>query len=279
MRIRIIPYVTGVFFLLLVPYVLTMAINGMDTALLTRTPDVEACLPAMVSMQISDEYDRETIKSQTVIARTNLYRRLMEKESLRDILGEIRENLGTGFAFWQMPKSVYEKAAEQTEGQVLAYEGELVLVPYHEISSGRTRDGTEVFHDEAYSYLQAVDSSSDKKSPDYLNSTYIAQQQMPKSLEVAQRDSSGYILSLLADGNPLEGEAFRQGMGLSSSDFTIQKFNGKIRFLCKGIGHGLGFSQYGGNAAAEEGSTYEEILQMYFPSMELTQISGIFTKK
>ena len=32
-----------------------------------------------------------------------------------------------------------KKAAEETRGQVLISEGELKLVPYHEISNGQTR--------------------------------------------------------------------------------------------------------------------------------------------
>ena len=39
----------------------------------------------------------------------------------------------------------YGAAAEATVGQVLTYNGKLKLVPYHEISSGKTRDGKEVF--------------------------------------------------------------------------------------------------------------------------------------
>ena len=146
--------------------------------------------------------------------------------------------------------------------------GELKLVPYHEISSGQTRDGATAFHDEEYSYLKSVDSSIDKESPSYLNSTYISVQQMPSQLNIEEREESGYVVSLTADDNLLEGESFAQGMGLSSSDFTIQKIGEEIRFLCRGRGHGVGFSQYGGNALAREGSTWEEILEIYFPAME-----------
>ncbi len=279
MKEKILFYLTGVCLLLLLPYGFTIVMNGMDTALLSRSPDMEACLPVMLSVQISDEYELETIKSQAVIARTNFYRRLIQKESLSEILGEIRQNMLEGYEFWKLPGEIYEKAAEQTEGQVLTFEEELKLVPYHEISSGQTREGTEVFHNEAYTYLKSVDSSSDKNSPDYISSTYISQQQMPKVLEVEQRDASEYVMSLRADGNLLEGEAFRQGLGLASSNFTMQEIGGEIRFLCKGKGHGLGFSQYGGNEQAKTGASYQEILELYFPAMELEDINGIFAKK
>ena len=37
----------------------------------------------------------------------------------------------------------------------------------------------------------------------------------------------------------------------------------------RGSGHGVGFSQFGGNEMAKNGSSAEEILKKYFPEMEL----------
>ena len=265
----------SMFLFLLFPYLLTIFINGVDTALLNRGINVENLLPGIVSMQISPEYEKETIKAQTVIARSNLYRKIKETDDLSEIFAMIRESAGETGKIWVLPESVYEEAAEETRGQVLSFEGELKLVPYHEISGGMTRNGIEVFQDEEYSYLKAVDSSIDRKSPDFLNSTYFLQQQLPAKLEIVERDSSGYVKSLLADQNILEGEAFRQGMGLSSSDFTIQKVGDRYRFLCKGKGHGIGFSQYGGNVLAKNGKNYAEILNYYFPAMILDNVNDV----
>lgn len=274
MKEKISGFLTGSFLFLLFPYVITMLINGMDTALLNRLLDLEACLPGMVSLQIPADYELEAVKSQTIIARTNLYRQIREEKNLAGVLEELRENIRETRDFWFFPEEIYEEAAGQTEGLVLYYEGELKLVPFHEVSGGKTRDGEEVLHDEEFSYLEAVDSSADKTSPDYLNSTYVSQQQMPKELEVNKRDSAGYVTSLLADGNVLEGEAFRQGMGLESSNFTIQKVGEEYRLLCKGKGHGLGFSQYGGNEIARAGGKYQDILAAYFPEMEIGTVEN-----
>ena len=75
--------------------------------------------------------------------------------------------------------------------------------------------------------------------------------------------------SLTADDNILEGTAFASGMGIASPAFSIQKLDDRIRFLSKGKGHGLGFSQYGGDVLAKEGKTWQEILHIYFPLMEI----------
>mgnify|MGYP000485474346 FL=1 len=120
------------------------------------------------------------------------------------------------------------------------------------------------FHNEDDSYLRSVHSLVDKNAKDYLNSVYINKNVLPERIEIKSRDSAGYVTEILADGKVLEGEAFRKGMGLTSSNFTIQKSGKEIRFLCRGKGHGLGFSQYGGNEMAKESANAKEILQYYF---------------
>ena len=110
---------------------------------------------------------------------------------------------------------------------------------------------------------------------DYLNSVYINKNVLPERIEIKSRDSAGYVTEILADGKVLEGEAFRKGMGLTSSNFTIQKSGKEIRFLCRGKGHGLGFSQYGGNEMAKESANAKEILQYYFPEMDVLNIKSV----
>lgn len=133
----------------------------------------------------------------------------------------------------------------------------------------------EVFHNEDDSYLRSVHSFVDKNAKDYLNSVYINKNVLPERIEIKSRDSAGYVTEILADGKVLEGEAFRKGMGLTSSNFTIQKSGKEIRFLCRGKGHGLGFSQYGGNEMAKESANAKEILQYYFPEMDVLNIKSV----
>ena len=224
-------YFSRIMLALMLPYLITILVNGPETAMESRKFDVEMFLPVVVYAQISDSYEKETIKAQAVIARTNFYRRMDSVESLQEIAAEVKEKMNSTYSFFIFPKAVFEKAVAETKGKVLTWNQELKLVPYHEISAGRTRDGEEVFHDEEYAYLKSVDSKMDKSSPEYLNSSYIKEQQMPGELEIKERDSAGYVTELLADGNILLGEAFRMGMGLSSASFTIQRIGGNMRFL------------------------------------------------
>ena len=253
----------------LLPYLSVSVINGSERILLNYRPDSEVYLTAVLSCQISPDYELQTVEAQAVIARSNLFRKFAEEENRLDVLREMGKSIRNQWKWW-ISDEIYEDAVENTEGKVLLVDGKLDLVPYHEISGGTTRDGETVFGSSEYQYLKSVDSSADKNSPDYFSSTYISERQLPKELEIKERDSAGYVLSLQADDKILEGEMFALGMGLPSSNFSIQKTGSKVRFLCRGKGHGLGFSQYGGNELAKDGSLWEEILEEYFPEMEIS---------
>lgn len=275
------PGTTGIFCLFFIPYMITIIFNGVDTTLINRKFDVETILPVIVAGQIGDNYELETIKAQAVIARSNLYRTVKEQKSLNSVLNQIRDeikNKSLKSLYLLLMQDKYERAVKETKGKVITWENKLKLVPYHEISAGDTRDGEEVFHSEEDAYLKSVHSSVDKESEDFLNSVYINKNILPKELEIKSRDSAGYVTELLADGKVLEGESFRMGMGLSSANFTIQTIGNKVRFLCKGKGHGLGFSQYGGNEMVKNSKTEEEILEYYFPEMEIVEIDAVMSK-
>ena len=262
-------WVTKIFLLLTLPYLVTVFVNGLEAVSVNKTTDMENILPIILREQISPEHQIETIEAQAVIARSNFMRKKKEKKDTGSILREISNNVKQNGRVWKIPEVCYETAVKNTQGQILTVDGELKLVPYHEISAGETRDGEAAFHDPQYAYLKSVDSSADKDATEYLNSTYVSEQQLPKDLTISLRDKSGYVQSLMADENILEGTAFASGMGIASPAFSMQKLDDRMRFLSKGKGHGLGFSQYGGDALAKEGKTWQEILHIYFPLMEI----------
>ena len=262
-------WVTKIFLLLTLPYLVTVFVNGPEAVSVNKTTDMENILPIILRGQISPEHQIETIEAQAVIARSNFMRKIQEQKDTGSILREISNNVKQNGRVWKIPEVCYETAVKNTQGQILTVDGELKLVPYHEISAGETRDGEAAFHDPQYAYLKSVDSSADKDATEYLNSTYVSEQQLPKDLTISLRDKSGYVQSLMADENILEGTAFASGMGIALPAFSMQKLDDRMRFLSKGKGHGLGFSQYGGDALAKEGKTWQEILHIYFPLMEI----------
>ena len=70
-------------------------------------------------------------------------------------------------------------------------------------------------------------------------------------------------------GVPVSGGEMRSLFALRSSNFTATVENGAISFSVTGYGHGVGMSQYGANALAKAGKSYEEILKWYYTGITL----------
>ena len=76
----------------------------------------------------------------------------------------------------------------------------------------------------------------------------------------------GQPAGLRADG---AGYRLRKALGLRSACFTVVCQSGTFSFTTRGYGHGVGMSQWGAKALAEQGADYRAILAHYYPGTEL----------
>ena len=278
--------------MLLLPLGFTALISGKDAIEINKQMDMEVYLPVMLCREIPWDYEEEMLKAQAVLIRSSLYLRLENKELDQTELKENLENYKNNSQKeqYQMAYKRMEKAVNVTKGQVISYQGEICSGVFHRVSAGQTREGSEVLQDTKMSFLKSVDSSQDIQSEDYLHGHYfteealkdrlleiypdieLSDQPLTEQIVVEKRDSQEYVLEIRVGSLTVPGEEFRNNLELSSSNFTVQNLDGKIRFLCKGLGHGLGMSQYGGNELAKEGKTYEQIIFTYFPDVILKKI-------
>lgn len=278
--------------MLLLPLGFTALISGKDAIEINKQMDMEVYLPMMLCREIPWGYEEEMLKAQAVLIRSSLYLRLENKELDQTELKENLENYKNNSQKeqYQMAYKRMEKAVNVTKGQVISYQGEICSGVFHRVGAGQTREGSEVLQDTKMSFLMSVDSSQDIQSEDYLHGHYfteealkdrlleiypdieLSDQPLTEQIVVEKRDSQEYVLEIRVGSLIVPGEEFRNNLELSSSNFTVQNLDGKIRFLCKGLGHGLGMSQYGGNELAKEGKTYEQIIFTYFPDVILKKI-------
>ena len=278
--------------MLLLPLGFTALISGKDAIEINKLKDMEVYLPVMLCREIPWDYEEEMLKAQAVLIRSSLYLRLENKELDQTELKENLENYKNNSQKeqYQMAYKRMEKAVNVTKGQVISYQGEICSGVFHRVSAGQTREGSEVLQDTKMSFLMSVDSSQDIQSEDYLHGHYfteealkdrlleiypnieLSDQPLTEQIVVEKRDSQEYVLEIRVGSLTVPGEEFRNNLELSSSNFTVQNLDGKIRFLCKGLGHGLGMSQYGGNELAKEGKTYEQFIFTYFPDVILKKI-------
>jgi|GEM_PF-111318 len=179
------------------------------------------------------------------------------------------------------------QAVEETSGEILTYENLPIQAAYHYAANCKTRNASEVPGQEDCIWLQSVDSENDMLADGFLNVSYMEKQefvnalapifqdetlnadQMPGALELSKRDSAGYVTEVTYGTTVANGEAVRQALHLNSACFYLSELDEKIRIVTKGIGHGLGLSQYGANELAKQGKNCREILYYYYTGVSI----------
>ena len=255
---------------LAMPYVITkyQNVNILKTSSEITSPDTilrEYCIQQL-SKEVTPQYTDEMLKVQAILVRTTVYKEIEElgKEFLS---GKTLDKEEIDILY----KQKLEKAWEETEGQVVMYENKLALVPFHQVSNGKTRNGEEVLGSNEYLYLQVVECQRDVEAENQLKSQFIEETEVM----IEEWDSAGYVTSVSVAGEKMSGEAFREKYQLASSCFEVQEFENRTRVITKGVGHGLGISQFSANKMAEDGKTYHEILQFFFPGTEIKEVAEI----
>ena len=169
-------------------------------------------------------------------------------------------------------------------GDVLCYDGAAAGTSYFALSNGRTEASENVWGT-AVPYLIPVDSSTDQNADNYIYTVSFSAAQLQQLLtglglapDLSAPESwfgeaaltpSGYVASLPVCGQTVTGPALRKALGLRSACFTVQYQNGSFFFTTRGYGHGVGMSQWGAKAMAEQGASYADILAHYFPGTEI----------
>jgi len=246
--------------IVLLPYIITVFINGKAVNADAMSMLDEYCIGALAK-EVSSDYEEEMLKVQAVIVRTTLY------QNINEIAAEQMEipDLNPGW------RRRLEKAWRETEGQVLMYGEELALLPFHYLSNGKTRSGEEVLQSTSYPYLQVRECLADLECEKQLDVKMLD----ITNVEVVQKDSAGYVMEVKVGDVVQSGEKFREDHGLASSAFEVQSFSESTRVITKGIGHGLGLSQFAANEMAKEGKSYQEILQYFFEGTEMKEVAEI----
>ncbi len=260
--------------LVLFPYIVTVFSNGINVNGSKETDKKDALLKehciGLLAKEVSADYEEEMLKVQALLVRTTVYKEI--EELGEDILkqegfGDIGDVEGSWY-------KKLEKIWDETEGEVIMYHDKLALVPFHQVSNGKTRIGSEVLGSEDYPYLKMKECPKDVEADRQMESKFIE----VKGAKVEKYDSAGYALNVTVGEEKINGESFRDTYGLASSCFELQVFENNTRVVTKGVGHGLGLSQYTANEMAKEGKNYKEILQFFFEGTEVKEVAEILWK-
>ena len=177
------------------------------------------------------------------------------------------------------------EAVRATAGQVLTYQDELIEATYFSCSGGMTEDAVAVWGTD-YPYLQAVESPGEENAVHFEDTVlltaeefrHLLGQDLPEDPNTWIGDVShtaGGGVDTIQIGNCIySGKTLRAMLNLKSTAFTIDILGDTIQIATRGYGHRVGMSQYGADAMARQGNTYEEILQHYYPGVQLQKNSS-----
>lgn len=258
---------------------------------ITELLNVEEYLVGVVAAQMPVNYELEALKAQAVAARTYVYKIMDGRNTIGS--NELKQEFMSiedmervwGYEKVQEYRDKIEAAVEGTKGICMTYQSEYIETPFHAVSNGRTRNGQEAFGDENYQYLKSAENGLDLEAENYLKIVTEEPHVLIEKLEtwldieisgdnfmdifiIEERDSADYVNRVKIDGTSCNGEEVRKCLSLNSSCFTCEEFEGKIRIITKGLGHGIGMSQYGAQRQAMDGKTYIEILSYYYQNID-----------
>ena len=176
-------------------------------------------------------------------------------------------------------------AVESTDGRVLTYGGELIEATYFSCSGGTTEDAAAVWGAE-YPYLKSVDSPGEEHASHYTDTVMFTPSQFETALGrdlsgspaswfgVTTYTTGGGVASMEIGGKTYKGTTLRTMLGLRSTAFTVAADSSGITITTRGYGHRVGMSQYGADAMAVLGSSYEEILAHYYQGTTLETLQN-----
>ncbi|ABR46589.1 Sporulation stage II, protein D firmicutes [Alkaliphilus metalliredigens QYMF] len=260
----------------------------------------------VVAAEVPAAFEVEAIKAQAVAARTfTIWRRyLYGEEGHPNYPGAILSTSHRDSQEWLSEEQLLERhgsrwmndywpkiqeAVEETQGVIMTYNMQPIEPLYHSTSGGMTENSEDVFAS-AVPYLRSVSSPYEERSPVLIDEKIVSikefidtikdryprielnQSNLDRQIDILERSSGGRITRIKVGSEELTGREIREFFELRSADFEMNFSQNNVTFITKGYGHGVGMSQWGANGMAEQGYSFEKILEHYYQGVTLSRL-------
>ena len=251
----------------------------------------------VVAAEMPASFEPEALKAQAVAARTYTLSKLGRTSSSHpdaDVCTDITccqayLDPDQAAANWGDGADTYTAkiaaAVADTDGLAALYDGQPIQAVFFSSAAGRTVDAVEVWGN-SVPYLTGVDSPEGEEVPNYRTTVTVPLEEFRQTIaaQYPQADlsgdpagwfqnlvpnSAGGVDTVEVGGVAVAGTALRALFDLRSASFTVTAGAEGVVFSVTGSGHGVGMSQYGANALAKEGKTFEEILKWYYTGIDV----------
>lgn len=253
--------------------------------------EMDTYLTSVLLCEMPMTFDIEALKAQAVVARTYVLRQ--QKYGLKHngaICGSpdccqgycsAESYLAGGGAMESVEKA--RKAVAETKNIVLMYDGKLIDATYFSCSGGMTEAAQAVWGSDI-PYLQATESPGEEASVHYVETNSMSAAEFMKQLNLdplqypviskVTYTSGGGVETIDINGVSFCGTQVRSMLSLRSTAFAITPVGETVTITTKGFGHRVGMSQFGADAMAKRGASYDQILAHYYCGAELALIEA-----
>lgn len=237
------------------------------------TMELEEYLIGVVLGEMPAEFEPEALKAQAVVARTYTLRMCSNSRKHPNADVCVQSNCCQGYREGESDR--IRAAVESTAGQVLTYGGVLIEATYFSSAGGRTEDAVAVWGSDV-PYLQSTDSPEEGYSEQYLETVTMTAAEFEAALGISLEGpcetwlgevnytAGGGVGTMVIGDAVFKGTELRKLLGLRSTAMIMTAVGEHITITTRGFGHRVGMSQYGAEAMAVNGATYEEILAHYY---------------
>ena len=254
-------------------------------------------LYGVVASEMPASFEVEALKAQSVVARTyTIYQmKNSDKHKEADLCDSslccqawmTKENR---FSRWEDDKeneywNKIVKAVNDTKGKIIFYNDEPINALFHSNSGGITELGINVWGGD-YPYLQIVETAGEDAYTSFKSEVKISKDQLVEIMNSKYTDfsidfykddfikinsytNSKRVSKIKIGNKELTGVEARNLLGLKSTQFDFKIEGDDIFFSVIGYGHGVGFSQCGGDVLAKLGKSYEEIIKYYYKDVSI----------
>ena len=254
--------------------------------------DIESYIMGVVAGEMRNDWPIEALKAQAILARTFTMNFLSTKTSRyegADISTDVHE--AQAYNAGAVNERIRE-AVNETRGIVMTADGAFTQAWFHAHSGGITELPTKALE---YSsdppYLKVVSSPESEKAPEEVKNwrAVFSKEEVMKvcagvgvkvdsiqSFAIGERGESGRAVKFLVNEREISAPSFRLQIGASKLKSTlvdeVSMEGDEIVFTGSGFGHGVGMSQWGAYAMADEGRSAEEIVEHYYSGVELMEL-------
>ncbi len=233
----------------------------------------------VVASETQAHWPLEALKAQAVLTQTRLSR-----YQPGDALGDSTQHEAYLGLTHHRPE--VDKAVASVWGQHLVYQGQPIQAFYHSSCAGQTSTGRLFNQRQLSPWLSSVACPYCKGAPFYKPTQRIIDTNafskifstgLPQILK--HDDARRPLVIRLGNGQLVSGYAFWLKLGqrfgwdkAPGTRFDVKALpDGKIAISSTGAGHGVGLCQWGAATMARQGKTYQQILQFYFPKVQLAR--------